>query len=148
MEKGLATHSSILAWRSPWTEEPGTVQSTGSQRVRHNWVTNTFTLSTSIPHSLDSEPCFSWPLALSALPYFSLFLGMHALCRLSHPLSVGEASITPCFARPLLIPSLASLFKYCPGTSLKAHLLLHKVLVNYAIHICICLWYDNHLYWA
>ena len=36
LEKGMATHSSILAWRIPWTEEPGELQSTGSQRVRHN----------------------------------------------------------------------------------------------------------------
>ena len=35
--KGTATHSSILAWRIPWTEEPGGLQSTGSQRVWHNW---------------------------------------------------------------------------------------------------------------
>ena len=33
LEKDLATHSSILAWRIPWTEEPGGLQSTGSQRV-------------------------------------------------------------------------------------------------------------------
>ena len=43
LEKGMATHSSILAWRILWTEEPGGLQSTGSQTVRHNWVTNTFT---------------------------------------------------------------------------------------------------------
>ena len=36
LEKGLATHSSILAWRIPWTEEPGGLQSMESQRVRHN----------------------------------------------------------------------------------------------------------------
>ena len=36
LEKGKATHSSILAWRIPWTEEPGGLQSMGSQRVRHN----------------------------------------------------------------------------------------------------------------
>ena len=34
LEKGMATHSSILAWRIPWTEEPGGLQSMGSQRVR------------------------------------------------------------------------------------------------------------------
>ena len=34
---GRATHSSILAWRIPWTEEPGRLQSMGSQRVRHDW---------------------------------------------------------------------------------------------------------------
>ena len=36
LEKGMATHSSILAWRIPWTEEPGRLQSMGSQRDRHN----------------------------------------------------------------------------------------------------------------
>ena len=37
LEEGIATHSSILAWRIPWTEEPGGLQSVGSQRVGHNW---------------------------------------------------------------------------------------------------------------
>ena len=41
LEKGMATHSSILAWRIPWTEEPGRLKSMGSQRVRHNFVANT-----------------------------------------------------------------------------------------------------------
>ena len=36
LEEGLATHSSILAWRTPWTEEPGGLWSIGSQRVEHN----------------------------------------------------------------------------------------------------------------
>ena len=45
LEKGMATHSSILAWRIPWTEEPGGMQSMGSQRVRHQCETNTFTLT-------------------------------------------------------------------------------------------------------
>ena len=40
LEKGMATHSSILAWRIPWTEEPGGLQPMGSQRVGHDWVTN------------------------------------------------------------------------------------------------------------
>ena len=40
-EKGVATHSSILAGRTPWTEEPGELQSMESQRVGHNWATNT-----------------------------------------------------------------------------------------------------------
>ena len=38
LEKDMATHSSILAWRIPWAEEPGGLQSMGSQRVRHNCV--------------------------------------------------------------------------------------------------------------
>ena len=39
----MAIHSSIPAWRGPWTEEPGGIQSMGSQRVRQDWMTNTFT---------------------------------------------------------------------------------------------------------
>ena len=38
-EEGLAAHSRILAWRIPWTEEPGGLQSMGSQRVGHNLLT-------------------------------------------------------------------------------------------------------------
>ena len=61
-EKGMATHSSILAWRIPWTEEPGELQSMGSQRVRLDWVTETFTFfSYTVRHShslVDSDiPC-------------------------------------------------------------------------------------------
>ena len=36
LEKEMATHSSILAWKIPWTEDPGRLQSMGSQRVRHD----------------------------------------------------------------------------------------------------------------
>ena len=38
LEKAMAPHSSTLAWRIPWTEEPGRLQSTGLQRVRHDWA--------------------------------------------------------------------------------------------------------------
>ena len=43
LEKSMATHSSILAWKIPWTEEPGGLQSMGLQRLRHDRVTNTHT---------------------------------------------------------------------------------------------------------
>ena len=39
MEEGMESHSSILPWRIPWTEEPGKLQSIGSQRIRHNGST-------------------------------------------------------------------------------------------------------------
>ena len=39
LEKEMATYSTILAWRIPWVEEPGRLQSMGSQRSRHNWAT-------------------------------------------------------------------------------------------------------------
>ena len=65
LEKGMATHSSVLAWRIPWTEEPGGLQSMGLQRVRHYWVTNTLTtkirkktrvstLTTTVQYSFES----------------------------------------------------------------------------------------------
>ena len=41
LEKEMATHSSILTWEIPWTEEPGGLQSLGSQRIGHNWTTCT-----------------------------------------------------------------------------------------------------------
>ena len=43
LEKDTATHMSILAWRIPWSKEPGRLQSMESEMVRHDWVTNTFT---------------------------------------------------------------------------------------------------------
>ena len=60
LEEGMATHSSILAWRIPRTEEPGGLQSMGSQRVRHDWVTNTTLLQMVCPaviQMLKSYPC-------------------------------------------------------------------------------------------
>ena len=39
LEKGMAPHSSILAWRIPWTEKPGGLQSMGTQRIRHDLAT-------------------------------------------------------------------------------------------------------------
>ena len=47
LEKEMATHSSTLAWRIPWTEEPGRLQSTGLQSVGHDWATS-LSLSTRI----------------------------------------------------------------------------------------------------
>ena len=44
LEKRMATHISFLAWRIPWTEESGRLQSMGLQRVGHDWATNTFTV--------------------------------------------------------------------------------------------------------
>ena len=43
LEEEMATHSSILAWRIPWTEEPGRLLCMGLQRAGHDWMTNTFT---------------------------------------------------------------------------------------------------------
>ena len=72
-EKGMATQSSILAWKIPWTEETGRLQSMGSQRVGHHSVTNTSTfhaLSFILFFHLEhSSPLFSY---LLDLPYLFL----------------------------------------------------------------------------
>ena len=44
----MATHFSIFAWKIPWTEEPGELQSMGSQRVRHNLATKPQTTTTEV----------------------------------------------------------------------------------------------------
>ena len=64
LEEGIETHPSILAWRIPWTEEPGGLQTMGSHRVRHNWTINVFSFL-----RLFSPLCFlcSWWL-LCAFP--------------------------------------------------------------------------------
>ena len=48
LQKEMATHSSIIAWKIPWMEEPGRLQSMGSQRVRHDWANS---LTHSLTHS-------------------------------------------------------------------------------------------------
>ena len=79
LEKEMATHSSTLAWKSPWTEEPGRLQSMGLQRVGHDWVTS---LSLSLQaflldllHSaLELSSTFNFQiLALRALPILALY---------------------------------------------------------------------------
>ena len=59
LEKGMATHSSFLVWRIPCTEEPGKLQSMGSQRVGHSWVTNTFLLEYHAVCSISGSLCLS-----------------------------------------------------------------------------------------
>ena len=75
--KRMATHSRILAWRSPWTEEPGGPQIMGSQRVRHSWVTNSFT-----------SPFFIAPLGPQHLQQsffkFHFKIWINSLSRLCH----------------------------------------------------------------
>ena len=68
LEKGMVTHSSILAWRIPWTEGPGGLQFMGLQRFGHNWVTNTFTFL--------AKPTSTWACKWQRIyaVYFFVFL--------------------------------------------------------------------------
>ena len=74
LEKWMAPHSSALAWRVLWTEEPGGLQSTGSQRVGHEWVTNTHAVYMLIPVSQFIAP------SLSQLVTTNLFSTSVTLC--------------------------------------------------------------------
>ena len=67
--EGNANHSSILAWRVPWTEEPGELQSMGSQRVGHNWVTNTSVWKYSWQKPLNEIRIID--IVISIMKYFS-----------------------------------------------------------------------------
>ena len=64
LEQEMATHSSTLAWKIPWTEEPGGPQSMGSQRVSHSWATNTHThrLSYRVKSKSDREGEISYDI--------------------------------------------------------------------------------------
>ena len=61
LEKETSTHSSILAWRIPWTDKPGRLQSMESQRVGHNWVT---TLSLYFPWTMVGAEEFKSPCGM------------------------------------------------------------------------------------
>ena len=80
LEKEMATHSSTLAWKIPWTEDRGGLQSTGSQRVGHEWATSliSLTLASSLLFSQDpgsSSLWLVWILSLEGYlsPFIQLF---------------------------------------------------------------------------
>ena len=102
LEKGMAIHSSILAWRLPWMEKPGRLQSTGSKRVRHNWAT---LLS------------LSFFLFIVAHSYTSALLFLTSICRLLKPgVNIGSKQVLPlfcCHPHPLLQKLPSSLLLPC-----------------------------------
>ena len=55
LEKEIATHSSTLAWKIPWTEEPGGLQSMESQRVGHDWVTSLSLFTLDVSKEVEKE---------------------------------------------------------------------------------------------
>ena len=86
----MATHSSIPAWRIPWTEEPGGLQSMGSQRVRHDWATNTFTFPTEDSDLKDCALKSSYPLR-----HFKVSLQVQSPLNFPDPLSCQALSCYP-----------------------------------------------------
>ena len=67
LEKWTATHSSVLAWRIPWTEEPGGLQSMESQRIRRDWATKTLLLLLRITISKRTSVQLSWTVTSNSL---------------------------------------------------------------------------------
>ena len=105
LEKEMATHSSTLAWKIPWTEEPGGLQSMGSQRVRHDWATSPSPSLPSFPGCSYSASWGPWWAADSRLLLFcgpgtvsmtSLMASSYSFLRTFHefePFSVSFCNI-------------------------------------------------------
>ena len=102
MEEGMATHSSILTWRIPWTEEPAGLQSIGSKRTRQDWSDLAYTLYQScIPdHSPNSPIYLHITLLLFHLPAKLFSLKIYTACSLTFFLVYEEMSF---YHRSLLI---------------------------------------------
>ena len=79
LEKG--THSSIIAWEIPWREEPGGLQHMGSQKVGHDWVTNTFTLL----HDILPQVKVSSEFQICIHKYFILLYGSLKIANIMYP---------------------------------------------------------------
>ena len=103
LEKGMTTYSSILAWRIPWTEEPAELQSMGSQRVRHDWATNT--------HFFFFQTLGERVMSICAFSVLATLLGSgwaHDLTRLRRRESLDFARMESCgcslsFAAPCVV---------------------------------------------
>ena len=85
LEKEMATHSSILAWRIPWMEEPGGLQSMASQRVGHDWATSLYFSPAKPRYKSERWMRVFWEFSLSpsvipgrCLPWVLLFLTYHS----------------------------------------------------------------------
>ena len=99
LEEGMTTHSSVLAWKTPDTEEPGRLQSMGLQRVRHDWATSLFFFLAQLLHwcAIFLRTVESWPFALEAVSSLHRFL---SFTHLSLPF---DFLLTPCFTGRLAI---------------------------------------------
>ena len=83
LEKEMASHSSVLAWKIPWTEEPDGLQSVGLQRLGHDWVTSSFTsLYLSLLSSRNIHTCCFRMLDVSLLVLVSKHVGKRSFLEL------------------------------------------------------------------
>ena len=99
-EKEMATHSGTLAWKIPWTEEPGRLQSMGSQRVRHDWAT-----SLTLPgksQGVSSLPPLRDPPFEKIL--ISLFVWLHWVLVMAWRIPVDAHRLLSCCGAPAQLP--------------------------------------------
>ena len=101
LEKEMATHSSTLAWRIPWTEEPGRLQSTGSQRVGHDWATSLSLSCMDMSWTIKSE---CWRIYAFKLWFWRRLLRVPRTARRSNQLILKE--INPEYSLEGLMPKL------------------------------------------
>ena len=122
LEKEMATHSSILVWRIPWTEEPGGLQSIGSHRVRHDWsdlACSLCLMTFSVQAEMYKIIIFK-PMPLKMFPSFGFFFP-----------HIWETSLVSCLRNRIPVNSLTGLLiYYCLHWSLyaKSHLSEHSEL--------------------
>ena len=102
LEKEMATHSSILAWKIPWMEEPGRLQSMVSQRVRHDWATS---LSLHfVVQSLIRVWFFATPWTAASQAFLSFTISWSLLRLMSLESMMPSNHLILC--HPLLLPSV------------------------------------------
>ena len=87
LEKEMATHSSTLAWRIPWREEPGRLQSMGLKRVRHDWATSLSLWFLVLLFNCSVVSSSLWPRGLHPCPSLSprVFSNSYPLSQWCHP---------------------------------------------------------------
>ena len=82
----MAAHSNILAWKSPWREEPGRLQSMGLQRVRHSWTHMQLNAATDVSR----QKLWAWELPTQGLCFCFFLMTKHQFCSDSKVLSFDE----------------------------------------------------------
>ena len=102
-EEEMATHSSILAWKIPWTEEPGGLQSMGLQRVRHDWTHTQDRLCT----APEDSRVFGF-LSLAAWKTNFWTYKVHRIAHGAHLTDLGRVPAERCFLPLLTSPGLVA----------------------------------------
>ena len=128
LEKGMATHSSILAWKIPWMEEPGSIQFMGLQRVRHNWATSLFNFTPRQEY---------W----SGVPFPSPGDLPNPGIEPTSPAPAGRFFTSEPLGKPLSILYIISIVYTCQSPSLNSsHPLPFPPWYQYICSLCMCLY--------